>query len=59
MLTISKPNATPSPVLSDSTPTAEKPKLLDQMRATHVLNRGGMGVFSPLDRIPPSISAAR
>lgn len=26
---------------------------------THVLNRGGMGVFSPLDRIPPSIPAAR
>lgn len=34
MLMIPKPNATPSTALSDSARPAEKPKLLDQMRAT-------------------------
>jgi len=33
MLTIAKPNATPLPVLSDSTPAPQQPKLLEQMRA--------------------------
>lgn len=33
MLTIAKPNATPMPVLSDSTPAPQQPKLLEQMRA--------------------------
>lgn len=33
MLAIAKPNATPMPVLSDSTPAPQQPKLLEQMRA--------------------------
>ena len=33
MLTIAKPNATPIPVLSDSAPAPQQPKLLEQMRA--------------------------
>src|SRR3990167_1102125 len=33
MLTLAKPNATPLPALSDSTPAPQQPKLLEQMRA--------------------------
>jgi hypothetical protein len=52
------PVSTPTVPISTPTPPA-KPKLLDHVRKdvnttmiyTHVLNRGGQGVVSPLDRM--------